>query len=41
MVASAVNEKPVIRVAAAGLMPKLPVTADVGTVAIPLFARIR
>jgi hypothetical protein len=39
-VESAVNENPVMNVAAAGLIPRLPVTADVGTVEIPLFARI-
>jgi hypothetical protein len=39
-VASAINENPVMYVAAAGLTPKLPVMADAGTVEIPLLARI-
>jgi len=39
-VASALNENPVMKVAAAGLTPRLPVTAAVGTVDIPLSARI-
>src|SRR4051795_9187334 len=40
LVASAVNEKPVMKVAAAGLTPTFPVTAEVGTVEIALFARM-
>jgi hypothetical protein len=39
-VESAVNEKPVIDVAAAGLTPMFPVMAEVGTVEIPVFASI-
>src|SRR5438270_14062257 len=39
-VESAVSENPVMKVAAAGLTPRLPVTAEVGTVEIALFARI-
>jgi hypothetical protein len=39
-VESAVKENPVMKVAAAGLTPMFPVTAEVGTVEIPLFARI-
>jgi hypothetical protein len=39
-VESAINENPVMKVAAAGLIPRFPVTAEVGTVDIPLFARI-
>lgn len=38
-VESAVSEKPVMNVAAAGLTPRSPVIAEVGTVEIPLFAR--
>ena len=39
-VASAPSENPVMKVAAAGLTPMFPVTAAVGTVDIPLSARI-
>jgi hypothetical protein len=39
-VESAINENPVIKVAAAGLSPRSPVIAEVGTFEIPLFARI-
>jgi len=40
LVESAVSGNPVMAVAAAGLIPRLPVTAEVGTVSIPLLARI-
>jgi hypothetical protein len=40
LVESAISENPVIDVAAAGLTPMLPVTAEVGTVEIPLLARM-
>jgi len=39
-VASAVRENPVMKVPAAGLIPRFPVTADVGTVELPLLARM-
>src|SRR5438445_8963358 len=39
-VASAVREKPVMNVAAAGLTPMLPVIAEVGTVEMAVFARM-
>jgi hypothetical protein len=40
LVESAFSENPVMRVPAAGLMPRFPVTAEAGTVEIPLLARI-
>jgi len=39
LVESAVSGKPVMAVAVAGLIPRLPVIADVGTLEIPLLAR--
>jgi hypothetical protein len=39
-VESAINENPVMNVAAAGLTPMFPVMAESGTVDIPLFASI-
>jgi hypothetical protein len=40
VVESKTNEKPVIAVAAMGETPILPVIAEVGTVEMPVFARI-
>jgi hypothetical protein len=40
LVESAINENPVMYVAATGLTPIFPVTAEVDAVEIPLFARI-
>jgi hypothetical protein len=39
-VESAIKVNAVMEVAAAGLTPRFPVTAEVGTVEMPLFARI-
>ena len=39
-VLSAINEKPVMKLAAAGLSPMSPVTMDPVTLEIPVFARI-
>jgi hypothetical protein len=39
-VASAWSENPVMKDAAAGLIPISPVTAELGTVEIPVLARI-
>src|SRR4051812_23759258 len=40
LVESAVSEKPVMKLAAAGLTPMLPVMAEVGTVEMAVFARM-